>query len=217
MAVSEARAHLLFPTRVFSANVTDTAVTDLACKLAYKFADACKEPLLVSAKWDLQERSAVAEIKAQYGVTSFGDNRRLFDDPAWHPVADAILDACRSMLSQYSPELAANVMLETMWLSIYPEGGYIPEHNHANALFSGSFYVKAEPGAGGLTFRDPAWMTKTALLPIVEGQPIGASTTETCEVNTGKIVLFPGYLPHTSVENNSGQDRIIIGFNLNMR
>jgi len=217
MAVSEARAHALFPTHVFSANVTDTAVTDLACKLAYEFADKCEEPLLVSRKWDEQQRSAVSAIKKQYGITSFGDNRHLFDDPVWHPVADAIITASRAMLSHYHDDVARNVTMTTMWLSIYPEGGYIPEHNHANALFSGSFYVKAEPGAGGLTFRDPAWMTKTAMTPLVEGKSFEPITKETCEVNTGKIVLFPGYLPHTSVENNSGQDRIIVGFNLDMR
>ena len=217
MAVSEARAHAIFPTHVFSADVTDTAVTDLACELAYEFADTCEEPLLVSKKWDEQERSAVAEIKKQYGITSFGNNNRLFTDPKWHPVADAILGASRAMLSHYHDDVSRNVMLETMWLSIYPEGGYIPEHNHANALYSGSFYVKAEPGAGGLTFRDPAWMTKTAMIPVTNNQSFEPQTKETFEVNTGKVVLFPGYLPHTSVENNSGQDRIIIGFNLNMR
>ena len=217
MSQSSVEVLKLFPTYVMTDKVVDRGITDLACSLAYKFSDTCENPLLVSAKWDVQERSAVAEIKAQYGVTSFGDNKTLYDDPAWHPVANSILDSCRRMLEPFGAALSRNVFLDTMWLSIYPEGGYVPEHNHANAAFSGSFYVKAAPGAGGLTFRDPAWMTKTAIIPIAEGIPHENPTRQTVEVETGKIVVFPGYLPHSSEENNSGQDRIIIGFNLNMR
>jgi len=181
--------------------------------LAMEFHKNSKQPLLVSDRWNEQVRGKSKKEKDEFGTTSFGDNRTLFESKEWVPVAEAILDCVEEMLSSAYGELSHFPILQTMWLSVYPDGGYIPEHVHANSIFSGVFYAKAEPNAGNLVFSDPAWITKT-MFQVSDINKSFFRTRDEIPVETGKVILFPGWLPHSSQPNKSGQNRIIIGFNI---
>lgn len=204
----------LFATPVFTSFIDDPSLIQTAQENSIAFHEQTEKPLLVSEMWNKQERSADQEDKDTYGITSFGDDQRLFDHQEWLPVADAILNCVKEMLrTAYGDELAWMAKLSNMWLSIYPDGGFIPEHIHSNAPFSGVFYAKAEKFAGDLTLHDPAWVAKSMLhLNNVDVDFI--QTKIDIQVETGKVILFPGWLPHSSRSNCSGENRIIIGFNV---
>lgn len=202
----------IFPTSVYRADVTNDQVLKLACELSYKFQEEAENPVLVSSEWENQKRSSDPEDQKKYGVTSFADNNRLFHDERWHPVADEILNACRQLLALKDQSLASKAYLDTMWTTIYPDGCYIPEHIHSNCMFSGVLYAQAEEGAGNLQFRDPSWAVKSMHFAPSTGQVFSTRWEE--PVKTGRLLMFPGWLPHTSVPSKSEKDRIIIGFNL---
>ena len=202
----------LFGTPVLTSKIQNIYMVERAAYLAIDFHKNSKKPLLVSEKWNDQVRSQNKKEKDKFGTTSFGDNQRLFESKHWVPVAEAILDCVNEMLFSAYGELSHTPMLQTMWLSVYPDGGFIPEHVHANSIFSGVFYASAEPDAGNLIFADPAWVTKT-MFQVNNINKSFFKTKHEMPVETGKVILFPGWLPHSSQPNKSGRNRIIIGFN----
>lgn len=202
----------LFPSVVYREDLEADDITKLACELTYKFQEETESPVLVSSEWDKQRRSSDREEQKKYGFTSFADNDRLFHDDAWHPVADLILDTCRRMISATNKRLAEAAYLDSMWTTVYPNGCYVPEHTHPNCVYSGVFYAQAEKGAGDLEFRDPAWTLKSMCFPKEIGQIHETRRRE--PVKTGRLFMFPGWLPHATIPSQSEEDRIIIGFNL---
>lgn len=203
----------LFGTPVLTSKIQNIYLVERAAYLAIEFHKNSKKPLLVSERWNDQVRSQNKKEKDKFGTTSFGDNQRLFESKEWVPVAEAILDCVNEMLFSAYGELSHTPMLQTMWLSVYPDGGFIPEHVHANSIFSGVFYASAEPDAGNLIFADPAWVTKT-MFQVNNINKSFFKTKHEMPVETGKVILFPGWLPHSSQPNKSGRNRIIIGFNV---
>ena len=203
----------LFSTPVFTSKVQNIYLIERAAYLALEFHKNSKNPLLVSEKWNDQVRSQDKQEKDKFGTTSFGDNQKLFESKEWVPIAEAILDCVNEMLFSAYGEFSHTPILQTMWLSVYPDGGFVPEHVHANSIFSGVFYANAKPNAGNLIFSDPAWITKT-MFQVNNMNKSFFKTKHEMPVETGKVILFPGWLPHSSQPNNSGENRIIIGFNV---
>ena len=202
----------IFATPIYRADIKDEEIPKLAARLSYEYQSEAENPVLVSGEWDKQTRSSDPDDQKKYGVTSFADNNQLFRDKRWHPVADEILDCCRALIGLHNKDIAHRAYLETMWATIYPNGCYIPEHIHSNSMYSGVMYAQAEEGAGDLEFRDPSWALKSMHFNTDVGQLHRTRWQES--VKTGRILLFPGWLPHASMPSNSSEDRIIIGFNL---
>ena len=198
----------IFPTRIISGQCQNFDICNEISLLAEQYKSGDVSTLLVSEKWNEQQRTADAKMKDAFGVTSFGTEDRLFDIEEWTRAADFILDMARALLGS---DVAT---LTTMWVSVYPEGGYIPEHIHSDAVLSGVFYAKALEGAGDLVFHDPAWVAKTSIRQNSAEAGFLVETKHFAKVQTGSMYLFPGWLPHSSMKNCSGEDRIIVGFNV---
>ena len=87
------------------------------------------------------------------------------------------------------------------WGVILRDGGYQKRHVHPEGVISGVVYLKtplltssAETREGNLVFSQRA----------------------NCEVipEVGRVVIFPSYLPHETVEIRGGEERICISFNV---
>jgi uncharacterized protein (TIGR02466 family) len=203
----------IFPAPVLNGECHNWDACDQICELARNHQAHNKDLLLVSGEWDNQHRSMDEKLHNTHGVTSFGTDHLLHELDEWQGPTELILGMAKELLRHIDEELCNKAWINSMWYSIYPEGGYIPEHTHSNALFSGVFYAKAEKGAGNLIFHDPAWVAKSMVMDTSYGKQV-SQTRYGAEVSTGSMYLFPGWLPHSSVGNTSGEDRIIIGFNL---
>eukprot|EP01052_Picozoa_sp_SAG31_P030341 SAG31_NODE_3104_length_4669_cov_3.047702_5_plen_557_part_00 len=105
-----------------------------------------------------------------------------------------------------------------VWASIHDDESEHPVHTHDDALVSGVFYSAAPSTAGALEFADPRGTTgrgPTASLatpPFIFGQSV--------PVEVGKLVVFPGWLPHsvepTFAGGPGGGDSIRISFSFNL-
>ena len=105
--------------------------------------------------------------------------------------------------------------LTTAWLNVNKNGGYNVQHNHMNACFSGTYYLKGvESGAeGNIVFKNPVNIdyhmpsTKT-----VEQFTNITSGSYSEQPEKGKLVLFPSWLEHYVEPNLTNENRISLSF-----
>ena len=119
-------------------------------------------------------------------------------------------------------QLEPSVSMGNMWANINPPGAYNKSHNHANALFSGVYYVKVpnnkeatsgylelfEPRPGPLIIR-PRQNDKD--LPNVYWKKVSYNPVQ------GRIIVFPAWLWHEVHTNNTKESRISVSFNFIQR
>ena len=108
------------------------------------------------------------------------------------------------------------IRFEGMWSVINKKNSYNIRHFHPNCHLSAAYYVKAKENCGKIKFFEPLdqKLMKT---------PSKNKTTElSAEVvnftpNEGDLLIFPSYLHHSVDENLSGEDRIVISFNVDIQ
>ena len=108
------------------------------------------------------------------------------------------------------------IRFEGMWSVINTKNSYNIRHFHPNCHLSAAYYVKAKENCGKIKFFDP-------LDQKLIKSPTKLKTTDlSAEVanftpNEGDLLIFPSYLHHSVEENLSGEDRIVISFNVDIQ
>ena len=208
----------IFATPVYVGEDPDhQSITEKYLEKGYKLFDKLGSAGTVSDGWLKGESSSSKKIKDTKGVTSFF-NGNLAPDPEWAEFNEYILDMALTMLRDTVPQkLLHGFTIANSWLTLYPEGAYVPEHIHSCFEISGVYYLKAqgEKKSGMIQFKDPSWVAKTMNI-WGQGSRIfpGPTTVMEFAVKSGMMVLFPSWLPHSSFPNESGEDRMIYSLNL---
>ena len=108
------------------------------------------------------------------------------------------------------------IRFEGMWSVINTKNSYNIRHFHPNCHLSAAYYVKAKENCAKIKFFDP-------LDQKLIKSPTKSKTTDlSAEVvnftpNEGDLLIFPSYLHHSVEENLSGEDRIVISFNVDIQ
>ena len=208
----------IFPTPVYAAVSDNTAIQELICNLVYSWKEETFDKMkasgvpmsgLMSYHWDLNTESNSRTDFEKFGITTFYTGN-LAQNPNWAPVVEFIQNVISNLLDE---DYQGKITITNMWATLYPKESYVTEHIHNNSLFSGVYYAKAAPYCGNLVFRDPAYISKTMASKLNVGFP-SVPIVHTQEVESGLMVLFPSWLPHSSQPNESEEDRIIVSFNL---
>jgi len=130
-----------------------------------------------------------------------------------HHVDTAMKDYFYNVL-MVDPRVKLNLVCS--WIVIGNNNSVTPKHIHQNSIFSGTFYIKSEEGAGDLILTTPKSST-TCLPPAVSPTLMGVNIFNTktwhLEPKTGDIVIFPSHVYHEVSPNKSGQYRSCIAFN----
>ena len=95
------------------------------------------------------------------------------------------------------------------WVTSGPKGGRVVSHNHNPSTTAGVFYVDAEPERGNLYLLNPNEMV------IARNQRTSYNFRNKWYeflVQSGRLILFPGYLYHQVPENPTNDRRKIISF-----
>ena len=108
-----------------------------------------------------------------------------------------------------------NLSISNLWININETGHSNSIHTHPSSFLSGVFYVMAEPGQGDIVFhRCPSQnFIIQSNGPIRENNMLNASSVS-FEPKTGRLILFPSFLPHEVYSNDLEEDRISISFNI---
>ena len=97
----------------------------------------------------------------------------------------------------------------TSWVAKFQPGDFAHIHEHGHSDISGVFYYKTNEDDGDLVFTSPNPFLKTSKL---------FASTELSWIHKpieGKMLLFPGWIPHGVKTNETDNTRISISFNIN--
>jgi len=107
--------------------------------------------------------------------------------------------------------------LGNMWANINPPGGYNNGHLHPNSLFSGAYYVKAQPNSGRLQLMDPRPGVQNCMPARKKGKmPRELWREAYYDAVPGRLIMFPSWLWHKVEPNQSNDTRISVSFNFIM-
>lgn len=150
------------------------------------------------------------------GINAIKSSQNLltWDHPAIGWVRARITDAVTALtgaeLGAAAREVTCGIQAEA-WAVVYRSGGSLRPHTHHDSAWSGVYYVEAgEPGgasdAGYLQLLDPrpAAIARQASAGVQRIRPV-----------PGRMVAFPGWLPHSVQATASGNSlRICIAWNV---
>lgn len=103
------------------------------------------------------------------------------------------------------------------WAMVLPPGGYVMPHDHADAHFSGVYYLDAGEApsapdlAGRIAFVNP--LGGGGRIPGLDLSP----SNLTIRPQTGMLLIFPGYLPHYVHPYRGKRPRVAVSFNARVR
>lgn len=106
------------------------------------------------------------------------------------------------------------LVMDNFWFNINRKHNFNKNHNH-RGLYSGVYYIKTPKNCGKIQFTNP---TDTDIWGLNEQTTKSWNhfNSKIWEVTPeeGKIVLFPSWLYHSVLPNESLEDRISIAFNI---
>ena len=136
----------------------------------------------------------------------------LQEDPDFEDLVAVIREATTQTLN--SLEIAYDSFLITgLWANIRPKGGMHRPHTHPNNYLSGVYYLKAPQGGNTLMFHEPRTQLRTISPRVMRHNKFNTEQT-LVTVETGVLVMFPAWLAHSVVPNQSDEDRISLSFNI---
>ena len=129
----------------------------------------------------------------------------------------ALFDAMKEVMNNecYHPNLEP--LIGTMWANINKKFSYNKTHVHPGSLWSGVYYVKAPENSGDLLIKDPR-SGPLILDPRRDEnkqRPRQLWNEVKYKPTVGRLIIFPGWLPHEVDANQSEDERISISFNTN--
>ena len=115
-------------------------------------------------------------------------------------------------------QLEPSVSLGNMWANINPPRAWNRKHNHANAFFSGVYYVKIPVNPGKLELHDPR-PGPQLLRPRQNTENLSREywRSVSFDPQEGRIIIFPAWLEHEVKPNESKENRISVSFNFIQR
>ena len=108
------------------------------------------------------------------------------------------------------------IAIQEMWAIINKNDDFNVLHSHPNCYLSAAYYVKAPKNCGKFEIECPN-IAKVNSFPAIEKPTDLNIRVVSIDINEGDLLLFPAYLPHKVAKNESGQDRIVISFNVGIR
>jgi uncharacterized protein (TIGR02466 family) len=190
----------LFATQLYEAEITKPA---LLGALAH------------SIRTLAQDDEAGRRWSREHGYNGYTSYASLNDlprrDPAFADLARLLTRHARA----FARELAwdAKPRLDSVWVNLLKTGGQHSGHIHPHSIISGTFYVEAPGGAGGIRFEDPRLPLMMAA-PMRSGQaPEDLQPFVTVEPRPGLLLLWESWLRHEVLPGTARGDRLSISFN----
>jgi uncharacterized protein (TIGR02466 family) len=148
--------------------------------------------------------------------TTFNNHNQLQNNPSVESLVkelNIIINKCWVEFNYY-PGLKP--FINEMWFNETQPGGLsVLAHNHSPYPMVGVVYLKADKGMGNIIFENPNNL-------VVGTQPhnwagtndVNGGIQETLEIETGDVIIFPGWLRHRGEINQTDGNRYVISFNI---
>jgi uncharacterized protein (TIGR02466 family) len=196
----------LFPTRVYTANLTSGASNTLNSRLLRE----CRQ----MAHDDTAGR---AWSKTNYpgGYTSYNSAARLHRmSPTFAALEKRINAHVRSFAGKLEFDLTGRKLAMTdCWVNVMARQVVHGLHLHPLASISGTYYVRTPRGCSGLKFEDPRLDRFMAAPPRKARARRDNRVWVTIPAEQGNLVLFESWLRHEVAPNPTIAERISVSFN----
>ena len=123
-----------------------------------------------------------------------------------------VLEVFKKYGWKYDPN---NVRLTEMWAIINKKNNLNTAHTHPNNYLSAAYYVKVSKNCGTIKFLNPNSISRERHPLIEKDTDLNKNTVEIIP-NEGDLLIFPAYLTHSVNRNMSGEDRVVISFNIDI-
>jgi uncharacterized protein (TIGR02466 family) len=107
-----------------------------------------------------------------------------------------------------------NFEITSMWSTRQPKGGYHHRHMHFNTFLAGVYYLDGNEKSSGTRFYCPHNYHKIISPARIDNTHPKLLSTFMIPFEEGSLLMFPGWLEHTSDRNRNEDPRTIIGFNV---
>tara|TARA_R110000803_G_scaffold170976_1_gene233910 strand:- start:256 stop:933 length:678 start_codon:yes stop_codon:yes gene_type:complete len=201
----------LFPTKIFRtklAGIDDYFLQELLHVLEEDFAKAMEKPVHSDRG---QGTFSTLNIDDQLHNSNVSLLQSIVAD-----VNSIIVDCWKEL--NYNSKLKPGI--RQMWaLKTLPGGTSVYPHNHSPYPLAGVLYLKLEKGMGNIIFENPnnlvvgmdpynwdEWNSNTNR----------SFVQDTVKVETGDLIIFPGWLRHFTEENQTTENRYVLSFNFDV-
>jgi uncharacterized protein (TIGR02466 family) len=136
-----------------------------------------------------------------------GRDKGILADPRVKDLADRLQECVDGWASAMGCD---ELMITNSWVNNLGRGDRIEYHRHELSVCSGVFYVDVEPGSVGLDLHSP--LEQLRMFEHSRTPNFYNANFITTECVTGRLLLFPSWLSHSS-RNNETDRRVSLAFN----
>lgn len=141
--------------------------------------------------------------KSNYG--GWQSNIRLFENNIFDSLKEKIVSHIHAIFQK------DNIEFKQMWGCINRHKDFNTVHSHGNEYhLSGVYYLKVPENSGAIAFRDP----RPAAISSSTHSLFGFGDTELFTPVANMLILFPSYLEHFVLPNESKDYRMSISFDI---
>ena len=181
----------LFPTLIFEKAITDPVLSALQEQVNIALS---KEEFI---KITELEHPRIGNFFGTGGIINLDNN--FIEDNNLHILKTVIMETVSEHFN------GVKIIIKDSWVTKFLPGDTAQVHDHRPDVLSGVYYIKATGNEGNLRL----------INPLTYDNFVGNLDFEIIPV-TGKLVLFPGWLKHQVLQNNSTNERISLAFNLEL-
>ena len=166
--------------------------------------------VLLNSILQLKEKDSKGLIKSNRNSYHSQDNLQTLDE--FKEISNNIIDVVKQIFKEQA--ITTKFILGNMWANINPRAGFNAVHTHPNSFLSGVYYVKVPQNSGELRLMDPR-VQNLILVPDREDNiPEEYCNQQDYIPSENKLLIFPSYVPHLVIANESRDLRVSISFNI---
>tara|TARA_R100000908_G_scaffold42060_1_gene19580 strand:- start:32 stop:643 length:612 start_codon:yes stop_codon:yes gene_type:complete len=132
-----------------------------------------------------------------------------------YPKLNFLKDEFSKALNEFNEKIMGyeknNLKITTSWFTKCEPGQQSHRHNHKNSLYSGVYYNNVDDYSK-ILFYNNDWRGNNYQLKINDYNFYN-SDTWSIEPKSGSLIIFPSYLSHKIIKNNSTKTRYSLAFN----
>ena len=198
----------IFPTYIQhqSLNITDEEIKELK-QFVYDLRD--------------KQKNYKHHFLTPNSFSSYDTNRELHKLPIFRKLSTTFLKAATDLANETIKRSNKKKEYEikdhyaaitAMWANIYKKGGRVLEHIHHGSTFAGIFYLQQNEKTGQTYFVDPLEYHKMIDVGIMNQNE---NHYQIAPTKTKDLVIWPAYMKHGAIPNDSDDEKVIISYNIN--
>ena len=159
------------------------------------------------------ELDIISSLDREPVPNNFTKNRSILELPG----LEQLKNFCQTAINDYATEVCKvtdEFYITNSWATKNLTSVDHHKHAHPNSIFSGVFYFQAEENASPMTVHYKSPIFKNFALDYHYSEySMFNSDDWSFPVQTGTLIIFPSWLDHGSLKNESVEPRQLIGFN----